>query len=165
MNLNFLQRAALFLVLLLVQALILNHIHLLGYATPLLYIYFVISFKRGYPKWGILLWSFCLGLSVDIFSNTPGLAAATMTLVGLIQPYLLELFVNRDDAEDYQPAIATMGLRSYSFFASMLTLAYCLIFFTLEAFSFFNWLDWILNIVASTILSIILILVIDNLRK
>ncbi len=88
-----------------------------------------------------------------------------MTLVGLIQPYLLELFVNRDDAEDYQPAIATMGLRSYSFFASMLTLAYCLIFFTLEAFSFFNWLDWILNIVASAILSIILILVIDNLRK
>lgn len=165
MNLNFLQRAALFLVLLLVQALILNHIHLLGYATPLLYIYFVISFKRGYPRWAILLWSFCLGLSVDIFSNTPGLAAATMTLVALLQPSLLELFVNRDDDDDFQPAIATMGLRSYAFFASMLTLVYCLVFFTLEAFTFFNWFDWILNIIASAILSIILILVIDNLRK
>lgn len=47
MNINFLKRLLLFLVLLVAQVLVLNHIHLFGYATPMLYIYFVISFQRG----------------------------------------------------------------------------------------------------------------------
>ena len=58
MNIDFLKRLLLFVVLLLVQVLVLNHIHLFDYATPLLYIYFVISFNRNYPKWAILVWSF-----------------------------------------------------------------------------------------------------------
>ena len=99
MNIDFLKRLLLFIVLLLVQVLVLNHIHLFDYATPLLYIYFVISFNRNYPKWTILVWSFLLGLSIDIFANTPGVAASSMTLLGLLQPYVLEL--RRDTAASY----------------------------------------------------------------
>ena len=99
MNIDFLKRLLLFVVLLLVQVLVLNHIHLFDYATPLLYIYFVISFNRNYPKWAILVWSFLLGLSIDIFANTPGVAASSMTLLGLLQPYVLELFMQRDSDE------------------------------------------------------------------
>ena len=62
MNINFLKRLLLFLVLLVAQVLVLNHIHLFGYATPMLYIYFVISFQRGYPRWAVMVWSFLLGL-------------------------------------------------------------------------------------------------------
>jgi len=107
MNVDFFRRLLLYIVLILAQVLVLNHIHLFGYATPLLYIYFVISFRRNYPKWAILLWSFMLGLTVDGFSNTPGVAASAMTLVGLIQPYLLELFMQRDSEDDFQPSIRT----------------------------------------------------------
>lgn len=90
MNINFLKRLLLFLVLLVAQVLVLNHIHLFGYATPMLYIYFVISFQRGYPRWAVMVWSFLLGLGIDVANNTPGLAAASMTLLGLLQPYVLE---------------------------------------------------------------------------
>ena len=165
MNVDFFRRLLLYIVLILAQVLVLNHIHLFGYATPLLYIYFVISFRRNYPKWAILLWSFMLGLTVDGFSNTPGVAASAMTFVGLIQPYLLELFMQRDSEDDFQPSIQTMGLASYTYFSMWLTLIYYGIFFTVETFTFFNWLQWILNIVASTIISLLLIVVIDNLRR
>jgi rod shape-determining protein MreD len=165
MNIDFLRRLLLFLVLLLVQALVLNHIHLFGCATPLLYVYFVISFPRGYPKWGILLWSFFMGLGVDMFSNTPGVAASSLTLLGLLQPYLLELFTTRDSDEDLQPSIYAMGMARYTYYALLLTFAYCLVFFTVETFSFFNWLQWLLSIVFSSLLTFLLVLVIDNFRK
>lgn len=62
MNIDFFKRLLLFLVLLLAQVLVLNHIHLFDCATPLIYVYFVISFQRGYPRWAILVYSFLLGL-------------------------------------------------------------------------------------------------------
>ena len=165
MSIEFFKRLMLYVVLVLSQALVLNHIHLFGYATPLLYIYFVVSFPRNYPKWGVLLWSFLLGLNVDAFSNTPGVAASAMTLISLLQPYLLEVFMQRDSEDDFQPSISTMGAANYVYFSLLLTFIYCIVFFTVETFTFFNWLQWIVNIVASTLLSLLLIIVIDNLRK
>ena len=165
MNAEFFRRLLLYAVLVLAQALVLNHIHLFGYATPLLYVYFVISFSRNYPKWGILLWSFLLGLNVDAFSNTPGVAASAMTLIGLLQPYVQELFMQRDSEDDFQPSINSMGAGKYIYFTLLLTFIYCIVFFTVEMFTFFNWLQWILNILTSTLLSLLFIVVIDNLRK
>lgn len=165
MNAESFRRLLLYAVLVLAQALVLNHIHLFGYATPLLYVYFVVSFPRNYPKWGILLWSFLLGLNVDAFSNTPGVAASAMTLIGLLQPYVLELFMQRDSEDDFQPSINSMGAGKYIYFTLLLTFIYCIVFFTVEMFTFFNWLQWILNILTSTLLSLLFIVVIDNLRK
>ena len=165
MNAEFFRRLLLYAVLVLAQALVLNHIHLFGYATPLLYVYFVVSFPRNYPKWGILLWSFLLGLNIDAFSNTPGVAASAMTLIGLLQPYVLELFMQRDSEDDFQPSINSMGAGKYIYFTLLLTFIYCIVFFTVEMFTFFNWLQWILNILTSTLLSLLFIVVIDSLRK
>ena len=165
MNAEFFRRLLLYAVLVLAQALVLNHIHLFGYATPLLYVYFVVSFPRNYPIWGILLWSFLLGLNVDAFSNTPGVAASAMTLIGLLRPYVLELFMQRDSEDDFQPSINSMGAGKYIYFTLLLTFIYCIVFFTVEMFTFLNWLQWILNILTSTLLSLLFIVVIDSLRK
>ena len=148
----------------LVQALVLNHVHLFGVATPLLYVYFAISFRRGTPKWVMLVWCFLLGLGIDVFSNTPGLAAGSMTLVAAVQPYLLELFIQRDDEDDILPSIQMFGLNKFALFAFILTFIFCFAFFTLESFSFFNWLHWLSCIFTSLLLTLFLMLVCDNLR-
>ena len=96
MNLNFFRNIVFFIILVVVQTLVLNHIRLFGCATPLLYVYFVLPTRRDTPRWQTLLLSFAIGLAVDVFSNTPGVGAASMTLLGLLQPYLLTLFVPRD---------------------------------------------------------------------
>ena len=69
MNMNFVSQILLCLVLLIVQALVLNNIHLFGFATPLLYVYTVICMRRNFPRWAALVISFLLGLGIDIFSN------------------------------------------------------------------------------------------------
>lgn len=158
-------RVIAFVVLVLVQALVLNHIHLFGVATPLLYVYFVLRFRRNHPKWAILIWSFLLGLSIDMFSNTPGMTAASLTLLALLQPYILESFVPRDSEDDLLPGMRTLGVSKFIIYTVVMVFLYALFFFSLEAFSFFNWLQWLLCIGASTLITVVFVLVIENLRR
>lgn len=58
MSIEQVRRFVLFVVLLLVQGLVLNHIHLFDCATPLIYIILVLHFRRNQSRWSALLWSF-----------------------------------------------------------------------------------------------------------
>jgi len=158
-------RLVTFFILLLVQVLVLNHIHLFNVATPMVYVALALNFQRNYPRWAALLWCFSMGICVDMFANTLGVGAASMTLVGFVQPYLLELFVPRDASDDFQVHISTVGMNTYLLYSSILVFVYCLLFFSLEAFNFFNFLQWLLCVVGSTVLTMILILAIENLVK
>lgn len=165
MSFELIKRLAVFFILCVVQILFLNHIRLFGVATPMLYILFVIIFHRNTPKWALLLWSFALGLAIDVFSNTPGLAAGSMTLIAIIQPYLLELFIPRDSIEELHVSSTTLGLGKYIFFSTILIVIYCLVFFALETFSFYNWIHWLTCAGSSALLTLILILSIETVRK
>ena len=160
-----LNRLIMFVVLLVVQVLVLNHVWLLNVATPLLYVYFAITFPRNTEKGEVLGWCFLLGLLIDIFSNTPGLAAGTLTLIGMAQTYLVELFVPRDSVENLEVSAATLGWGKFSMLSGILTLIYCLLFFILEAFNFFDWQLWILRAVFSTVLTLLLMLAIESVRS
>ena len=160
-----LNRLIMFVVLLVVQVLVLNHVWLLNVATPLLYVYFAITFPRNTEKGEVLGWCFFLGLLIDIFSNTPGLAAGTLTLIGMTQTYLVELFVPRDSVENLEVSAATLGWGKFSILSGILTLIYCLLFFILEAFNFFDWQLWILRAVFSTVLTLLLMLAIESVRS
>ena len=158
-------RLVMFVVLLVVQVLVLNHVWLLNVATPLLYVYFAITFPRNTEKGEVLGWCFFLGLLIDIFSNTPGLAAGTLTLIGMTQTYLVELFVPRDSVENLEVSAATLGWGKFSMLSGILILIYCLLFFILEAFNFFDWQLWILRAVFSTVLTLLLMLAIESVRS
>ena len=160
-----LNRLIMFVVLLVVQVLVLNHVWLLNVATPLLYVYFAITFPRNTEKGEVLGWCFFLGLLIDIFSNTPGLAAGTLTLIGMTQTYLVELFVPRDSVENLEVSAATLGWGKFSMLSGILTLIYCLLLFILEAFNFFDWQLWILRAVFSTVLTLLLMLAIESVRS
>lgn len=165
MTIDFLRQLGVFAVLCLAQALVFNRIHLFGCATPLIYIYMILKLSRNYPKWGALLWGFALGLTVDVMSNTPGMAAASLTLIGFLQPYFLELFLQRDAADNLSPSISTLGFGKFCFFAATLVFLYCTVFFTLEAFSFFDPIQWLLQIGGSTLITSVMVLTIESVRK
>lgn len=160
-----LNRLWMFVALLVVQVLVLNHVWLLNVATPLLYVYFAITFPRNAEKGEVLVWCFLLGLLIDIFSNTPGLAASALTLIGMIQVYLVELFIPRDSAENLEVSAATLGWGKFSMLSGILTLLYCLLFFLLEAFNFFDWQLWLLRTLCSAALSLVLMLAIESIRS
>ncbi|MGM9734341.1 MAG: rod shape-determining protein MreD [Prevotella sp.] len=165
MTIDLFKQLGTFVVLCAAQALVFNRIHLFGCATPLIYIYMILKLRRNYPQWGALLWSFALGLTIDAFSNTPGVAAASLTLIGAVQPYFMKLFVQRDAAEDLKPSINTLGFSKFCFFTFCLTLLYCTVFFVLETFNFFNWVQWLLQVGGSTLVTFVMIITFDSVSK
>lgn len=164
MNITFISQIVSGLILLLVQALVLNNVHLFGFATPLLYVYLVVNTGRSIPRWVSLIFAFLFGLCVDVFSNTPGVATCSLTLLAFVQPYLLSLFLPRDSADDFVPSIFTLGVAKYIYYSTILTLLYCIVFYTLEMFNFFNWVLWLECVGGSTIITLLLLIVIDNIR-
>lgn len=159
------QRTLMLIVFCLAQVLVFNRVHVFNCATPFLYVYFAIIFPRSYPRWAIMLWCFAMGLIIDAFSNTPGVASASMTLAGALQPMLLELFLPRDADEHIKVSAGTLNYGKFLTFTTILTLIFCMAFFALESFSFFDWLYWLECVVGSTILTLILILAFESFRK
>lgn len=165
MDFSYLKHFLSFLSLALVQVFVLNHITLFGVASPLLYIFFVLKMRRNYPRWAIIVESFVLGLLMDTFQNTPGVAACSMTLLGMIQPSLLDLFVTRELPEDARPSAAVLGWLKFFYYAGISTIIYCLAFFTLELFAFFNWMQWLDRVLGSTVLTLLLVMLLELAQK
>ena len=93
---NLLRGLVYFVVLVLIQALILNNIHFLRIATPFLYLYFIIKMPVGTSRDLVVLFSFLIGLVIDMFSNTPGNQSAASTLAGIIPETLKPFFIGND---------------------------------------------------------------------
>ena len=87
-----------------------------------------------------------------------------MTLLAFLQPFILRPFIPRDSVEDLSPSFATLGIMKFSGYTLICVIIYCLAFFSLEAFSFFNWQQWLYNIGGSAVLTFFLILIIENVR-
>ena len=164
MKYDFLRLPLLFIILCVIQVFVFNHIQLFGCALPLIYVYFVLTMKKGMAKWGMMTWAFALGLLLDTFSNTPGVTAASMTLAAMVQPYLLDLFITREGDNEITPSMSTIGIKPFINYSLVLTGGYCVVFFTLEMFSFLNWTRWLECVVGSTLLTLALVLAIDRLK-
>ena len=165
MSADFLKRLGWFALFFLAQVLVFGRIHLFHYATPLFYVYFVAMFPRNHEKWAILLWGFLLGLCIDIFSNTPGLAATSLTVIAAVQPYYLELYVPRDSADNLKPSMLTLGPLKFTYYIVPMVLVYCLLFFSLEMFTFFNAFYWLMCVLGSTAITLVLIFALEIGRR
>ena len=151
--------------LLLLQVTLFNHIHLLGYATPLCYVYFLLILPADTPRWLYITLGFVLGLLVDLFTNTPGMGAASLCALGLITPLLLSAFAPKDkDDEILLPSVATMEWGGFMRYALVATLLYCSMFFSIEAFTFVEWRILLLRISSSTLLTFAIILIFEVIR-
>jgi hypothetical protein len=88
-----------------------------------------------------------------------------MTLAGLAQCYLMNLIAPRDSAEDLEASSKTLGYSKFATLSGLLTLLYCMLFFALEAFNFFDVLMWLARSLVSALLTMVLILAIESVRS
>lgn len=164
MLITFARQLLLWAALWLAQALALNYIHLFGCATPMLYVYMATSFRHGYPRWAALLWCFTLGLAVDSSAGTPGLAAASMTLLAWLAHPFFSLFIQKDDTETLRPCPATMGWGKYLFYMTAMVAVYCTAYFSLEIFSYSDYLLLAKCAGGSAAVTLLLVLTVETLR-
>lgn len=147
-----------FIGLLLFQVLVFNHINLFGFINPLVYIAWVFLFPIRKNLSLFLISSFLLGLSVDFFSDSGGINAASTLFIAFIRTPILKIVLNKSDF-DY----LTLNLKTFSFnkvflFITILTLIHHFIVFTLAYFSFQEFTSIIYNTFLTSIFTIILII-------
>ena len=164
MLINYLHKIGWFIGLVLLQVLILNNVHIAGYATPFLYIYLILKFESDTPRNALMLWAFFLGLA-DVFSITPGMNAAATVLLAFLRPTFLRLFVPRDTLDTLVPAIRTMGILPFLKYLVVSVLIHHGLLLTLEFFSFAHIGTLLLRIAASTLLTVTCIMAVEGIRK
>lgn len=165
MSTNVLRNILKFVVLLLVQLILLNHIHILGYISPIVIAYMTMNFRRGCSRISLLLWGFAIGLVYDVFSNTMGIGMASCTLLGMIQPILLKLFTPRDAADDLEPSMRTLGARRYTLYALFSMLIFHTVFYLLDALTLSNLMLTACAIGIGTASAFLLIIIAQSFRK
>lgn len=154
----------LFIVLVLAQALVFNHLYLFNTALPLAFIYFVMRLPVTIGVIGCMSLSFLLGLTVDIFSDTPGMNALACTLLAVMRIPLLRLYMPREeDLTDPEPSSRSLGSAVFMKYAVTVVTFYCTVFFIIEAFSFFNPGRLVARIVGSSIFTFLVIMCFDTL--
>lgn len=152
--------------LILAHTLVFNHIHLMGYATPMPYVYALIILPHGTARWIYVVLGFCIGIVIDILSNTVGAAAAALTLVGLVTPLLLRTFAPDDKLEEeFTPSIKTMQWGGFLKLAVAVTFIHTLVFFLLETFSLFDAIEILIKVGSSTALTVIFMMTFEKLRN
>ena len=146
------------------QMLVFNHIHLFGYATPMVCVYMLFLFPLGTRRWTVMLWGFVCGLLADVVSLTPGVTAASMTVAAFLQPLLLKAMEPQNAAEDMQASFHTLGFWVYVRYAAILTTIFMASYCMVLAFSFFHISDMILTFLGSWVLTMLVCLAIEGVR-
>jgi rod shape-determining protein MreD len=79
-----------FILLLAVQIIIFNNMTFLGFIIPLPYILFILLYPVNGNKSGLLIASFFLGLTMDIFSNSGGIHATSCLMLAYLRPSIFK---------------------------------------------------------------------------
>lgn len=151
-----------FVILVLTQVIILNHVHFSGYVNPMVYLMFILLLPFETPPWFMIILGFVTGLSVDVFSGTMGLHASATTMAAFIRKPVLIFIAPRDGYEPgSQPDIKHMGWFWFSRYAVIMILAHHIWLFTLEVFRFSDYHHTLLRIIISSVFSFVLIVLLQ----
>lgn len=145
-----------FVLLVLIQVLLLNHINFMGFINPYLYILFILVYPIDANKSLLIFLSFLLGLSIDLFSDSGGIHAAACVAIAYVRPLLLK-FSFGVSYEYNMVKISKMPLFGRMLYISLMVVIHHLILFSLEIFSLSHILLLIKSTLFSGIFSIVLI--------
>lgn len=123
-----------FVLLVLLQVLIFNHINFMGYINPYVYILFIVLYPITNNRQLFIFLSFLLGLAVDIFSDSGGIHAAACVTIAYVRPLFLKFsFGTSYEHQTLRIGTSEMGQR-ISYF-TIIILLHHIVLFSLEVFN------------------------------
>jgi len=143
-----------------------NNLILFNSAVALVFLYMMVELPISVNENVTLIVGFLLGLAVDIFQDTPGLNAMTCTITAFIRKPIFHLYVPRDEElSDRRLSIRTLGKAAYLKYMLTFVIIYCTVYFSIEAFSFFDIKRLGLRIALSSLFTFVVLYAIDSLTN
>ncbi len=150
-----------FTLFILVQVYVLNKIpHLHRFIVPYLYFLFILWLPFGISRIGLMVIGFFTGLTLDFFMMTPGLHAASCVLIAYLRPFVISILSPKDTSElTYrEPSPRAMGWTPYLVYTFILTVFHHGFMVLLQWLSFGSFLGFIVKVIATTGISMLLII-------
>jgi rod shape-determining protein MreD len=163
---NLLKNSLRFALFILIQVFLLDKIPPINeFIVPILYFLFILWLPFNISKTQLLLLGFLFGFVLDIFTKSPGLHASACTLIAYIRPFIIHLLMPKETYETnyIEPSIISMGFLPYMIYVLILTIMHHFYLILLEWISFGDFMFFILKLIASTGISMFLILITDML--
>ncbi|MBN2174012.1 MAG: rod shape-determining protein MreD [Bacteroidales bacterium] len=149
-----------FILLVIVQVLILNNINFGGYVNPFLYVYFILLLPFETAGWLLLISSFLIGLTIDIFSGTPGMHASASALIAFFRPAIIKIIgSSREYETGMQPSIRDLGFRWFITYSFFMILIHHTALFMVEVFRLSGLFDTVKRAIFSTIFTLVLVII------
>ena len=148
-----------FVLLVLAQILVLNHINFLGYINPYAYILFIILFPVKNSRTLFIFLAFLLGLTVDLFSDSGGIHAAACVTIAYIRPVVLKFSFGMI-YEHQTIKFSNVEFGSKLTYIALLTGIHHLVLFSLEVFNFSKIILTLQKTLFSSIFTIIMCVII-----
>lgn len=147
------------------QIFFMRNLVLFNYAFCFIYIAGVLLVPADTDRMYVLLLGFVTGFIVDVFSNTYGMHAAATVLVAYLRPFLIQYQMDSKGSERAEIGIRSQGLGSFLAYIFPLVLLHETILFLMEINNFGMILFTLLRIVASTLLTTLMIVILELFSK
>jgi len=127
-----------FVVLILLQVIVLDHLDVLnGFMVPYLYVLFLLMLPIELPAWAQLAIGALTGLVMDYFNSTPGMHMSACVVMMYGRLNILRLLAPREGYEfGMRPTVPRMGFAWYITYAGLLILLHHLWLFFIELHRF-----------------------------
>lgn len=153
-----------FVLIVLLQVLIFKRLSLsmdgFNYMTVIFYPVFIFLLPHKTPHVLLVLIGFLLGISIDMFYDSPGVHASATVFSAFLRPTALKIFEPRGGYKmNLSPSKREMGINNFTFYVSSLLAAHLLFYFSMEAFSFVYFGESLLRTLVSFFPSLVFIII------
>ncbi len=158
-----------FFLLIAIQVLILQKIDLRWWSNPMgfpifipmVYPLFILLLPFEVPVWALIILGFVTGITVDSFMNTVGMHAMATVLIAYLRTNVLSALMQKNlkDYPNQSPGVKSMGWVPFLTYSAFLIVVHHVLFFTIEVWSFSNIGILLLKIAASTVTSMLFVIV------
>lgn len=153
-----------FLIMLIVQIVICQHVCLFGYMTPALYLLALFLLPLELPLSLQYLIGFASGFVVDAFAHTLGVSTFSCTLMMFFRPFIVRFLnganINRFEPID-RPEPGVKDFRWIFLYTLTLTAIYQVVSVLLETMTFRNFGHTLLVIIGNTVFTVFVILCVE----
>jgi len=112
------------------------------YLNVIIYPLFLMMLPLRTPRTLLLVIGFLAGILIDIFYESYGIHASAAVFITFFRPYLLNWLAPREGYNVNQsPTMKQLGLAWFSRYAAIMLLAYLIVYFAVDAFTFVYYID------------------------
>lgn len=152
------------LVIVLLQVLLFDHLQIVGWGFPMVYVMILMNLPVQIPRWLEMLIGAVVGLVFDVWCSSLGVNMAACIAFSFLRPILLGNVLQDVERVKGEVCSRSIGRIEYVKCLVFLVLTHHLMVFALEAWSWSNWWMVLVQTLISSVLTILIIVGYDILK-